>query len=357
MLVLSLGCVDRIDFNTHIVNYPVVVEGFISDQPGPYEVRITRSFDVQSKNAIKVDVSAKKVEIFDEDGNFEVLSEIKQGVYQTSAFGMQGQVGKAYKLKVEFLDGTIYESVPDTLMPTGNIDDVYFSFVNEKKADLTNYYGFDIYFDAQLSENHIDNALWRVVGTFQVDTNPEQRTVSCGESKCPNPPPCSGWVANGFNLTEVGPCTCCTCWVNFESDLPIVSDNLIIQSGKYKGVKAYRFPLDGWVFQHKVYIKVNQMGLSPKALAFWKAIKAQKEANGSLFQPITGIVPNNFKQLSGEPAKIEGFFFSTSIHSKGIFITRDDVPETSFIPSPGLAYQESCLNIPHSTNQKPIFWQ
>jgi hypothetical protein len=355
--LLLMACVDRISLDTGITYYPVVVEGFISDKPGPYEIRVTRSFDVQSKSAIKTNISAKRIAIFDDSGYSEDLTEIRQGVYQTSPSGIQGQIGKAYKLKVELLDGRVYESIPDTLYETGTVDSVYFSFFQEKASDLTTHYGFDVAFDASSGGDHGDNILWKFTGTYQIETNPELRDEPCGESRCPRPPPCSGWTANGSVLEQVGACECCTCWVDFQNEVPLVSDNLGVQGGQYRNVKAYRVPLTQWIFMSKVYVRIDQMRLSGRAFAFWRSIKAQKEASGSLFQPITGLVPNNYIQTSGEPGKLEGFFFAGAIHSNGVFITRNDVPNQLLIPSQDLPFKESCLMFPNSTNQKPDFWQ
>lgn len=356
-LLVLFSCVDRIDLFTNQELYPIVVEGFISDQPGPYEIRISRSFDVQSKTAIKTNISAKMVTLFDDGGNSEVLKEYQQGFYRTDAAGITGIPGRSYKLRVELLDGKVYESVPDKMTNPGLVDSIYFSFVTEKLTDLTTQYGFDVFFDSDAGEESNSDYLWRFVGTYQVDTNPEAHKEQCGEGFCPRPRPCSGWIAKNFELSQVGPCECCTCWVDFYNEVPIVSDGQFVQNGKYANIKAYRVPLTQWIFMKKVYVRVEQMSLTPKALAFWKAIKAQKQATGSLFQPVSGIVPNNFIQIGGDPALIEGFFFATSIRTKGTFITRDDVPNQLLIPNRDLPFEESCLTFPNSTNQLPSFWR
>ena len=51
-------------------------------------------------------------------------------------------------------------------------------------------------------------------------------------------------------------------------------------------------------FINKVHAAVNQMSLYPNAFEFWKAVKSQQEAVGSLFQPVTGTIPMNFNKLS-----------------------------------------------------------
>src|SRR5690349_3594891 len=109
-VILLMSCVDRIDFETTDDEYPVVVTGFISDQPGPYEVHVSRSFDVQARSTTPKSISAKKVTIFDDTGYAEVLQERDLGVYTTNVNGIRGKVGRKYSVRVELLDGKIYES-------------------------------------------------------------------------------------------------------------------------------------------------------------------------------------------------------------------------------------------------------
>ena len=360
VILLCCTCVDRISFDVGTTStFPIVIEGYISDQPGPYQINISKAFDIESKQSLKAPISVKRLIISDNLGNSETLTETVAGTYQTSAGGIQGVVGRSYKLNAELLDGRVYQSLPDTLLASGTVDDVYFNFRTDKDQEGTTIYGFDVLFNSTAGEKSDFHFLWQFVGTFQVDTNPELYKVSCGESKCPKPRPCSAYVINNFGeLEEVKPCECCTCWSNIFNDSPIVSDNQLVEGGRFKGVEAAYVPVNQWTFMYKVHAEVRQMSLSPRAFAFWKAIKAQKQAVTSLFQPVTGKVPTNFKQVSGSAGPIEGLFYATAIAKKSVFITRNDVPSESMIPVQDLPFEDSCLSLfPNSTTTKPDFWQ
>ena len=358
-LVLCISaCVDRIDIDTEITGgFPLAVEGFITDEPGPYRVEISRSFDMESKESMKTNISAKKVTILDDQGFSEDLVEISQGIYQTNYNGIRGEVGRAYKLRVQLLDGRIYESIMDTLKSYGSMDSVYHEFVEEEDLEGVTNYGFNVNFDANAGSESNYYFLWKFKGTFQVDTNPELYEVSCGESKCPAPRPCSSYILANGKLEYVKPCECCTCWVDFFNDMPVVSDNQLINGGKFTNINAAYVPITQWTFMYKVHAEVKQFTLSRQAFNFWKAVVAQKKANESLFQPITGKVLGNFVQISGEPGALEGLFYASSVNSKAIFITRQDVPTESFIPPQDLLYKESCDRLfPYSTTEKPAYW-
>ncbi len=360
VILLCCTCVDRINFDVGVSStFPIVIDGFISDQPGPYQIKISKAYDIESKQSLRAPISVRRIIIADNLGNSETLSEITQGTYATTSNGIRGTVGRSYKLNVELLDGRVYESLPDTLLPSGTVDDVYYNFRSDKNKEGATSYGFDVFFNSSAGDKTNFHFLWQFVGTFQVETNPELYTVSCGESRCPKPLPCSSYIINSSGvLQKVKSCECCTCWTNIFNDMPIVSDGQLVEDGQFRAVKAAYVPVNQWTFMNKVHAEVRQLSLSPRAFAFWKAIKAQKQAVNSLFQPVTGKVPTNFVQLRGGAGPIEGFFYATAISRRSVFITRSDVPQESMIPIQDLPFKDNCLSLfPNSTTEKPDYWQ
>lgn len=360
VFLLCWACVDRITFDTdESVVFPIVVDGFISDQPGPYTIELTKAFDIESKTSFKTQISAKRVEIFDDQGYSEVLTQIRTGVYQTDPAGIRGEIGRSYKLRIELLDGRVYESIPDQLVESGNIESVYFNFNISKDANGANTYGFDVFFDSNSGDQKGYYFLWKFIGTFQAETNPELWVETCGQGKCPRPRPCSGYiVGTDGQLVQVSECECCTCWYDIQNDVPIVSDDQFVEGGQFKSVKAGYVPLNKWTFLHKVHAQVQQRSLSRNAFDFWRAVKAQKEATTSIFQPVSGKIKGNFTQISGQQTPMEGLFYATSITRKSVYITREDVPNQALIPPQDLPFRDNCqLLFPNSTLEKPSYWE
>jgi len=357
-LIAEGSCVDRIDIDTGTAtNFPIVVDGFISDQPGPYTIKITKSFDIESKQSIKAPISAKRIFLSDDQGTSEQLVELSQGVYQSAPDGIRGEVGHAYMLRIEFLDGRVYESIPDTLYPSGNMEQVYFNFTSEKDKDGATINGFDVFFDSNAGERNTYFFLWKFVATYQVETNPELYAENCGEGKCPLPRPCSSYIYANGELEWVKPCECCTCWISFFNDNPIVSDNRLLEGDHFTRIQAGYVPVNQWTFMHRVHAEVRQMSLSKQAFDFWRAVEAQKQAVNSLFQPVTGKIQSNFVQINGDPGVLEGLFYATAITSESVFINRTDVPSEGMIPPQDLPYPESCVKLfPYSTTEKPDYW-
>ena len=356
--MMCAACVDRITFDTGTLStYPVVIDGFISDKPGPYTIQVTKAYDIESKLSTKAPISLKSLTISDNVGTSEVMTQVSQGVYKTSATGIKGTIGRAYKIRIELLDGRIYESIPDTLHSAGTVDKVYFEFKAELNTASTYQYGFDVFFNSSAGNKDSYHFLWKFTGTFQSSTNPELHDDPCGQGRCPKPPPCSGYIYTQGSLQKVSPCSCCTCWYNIYNTDPIVSDGQFIEGGIFKGVKADYVPINEWTFMYKVHAQVDQMSLSSQAFEFWKGVKAQKSAALSLFQPVTGKIVSNFTQIAGPIAPIEGLFYATGITSNSVYITPQDVPLNNIIPSVELPFQDNCVNLfPNATTTKPLYW-
>lgn len=367
LILLTSACVDRINFDIgHEVIFTFVIDGHITDQPGPYTVKINSAFDIESKLSPRTARSVKRVVLSDNKGEREELSEVDMGIYQTDPNGIRGKIGRAYTLRLELVDGRIYESLPDTLNSPGTVDSIYFNFVQGVTKDGATKYGFDIFFNSSAATKENYYFLWRFTATFQSDTRPtpsDRNGCTPVGGKCNYVPLCSGLLnVGGYTFIsavweQMKPCECCTCWYNiFNPDL-ILSDNQLLRSGRFLGVKAYSLPLSAWYFQHKVHVEISQMSLSRQTFDFWKAVKAQKTAANSLFQPITGKVPSNFVELTNTGIPMEGLFYAAAVTGKSTFITREDVPNPGIIPDIEQPWFDSCLTLfPNGTTTKPSFW-
>ncbi len=198
-ILLTTACVDRVYFEIDKTQAEgISIAGFISDQPGPYEVRIYNTFDIESKESMKTPVSVRSLEIFDNQGTREVLQEVNPGIYQTSATGIRGVVGGVYTLRAELKDGKMYESLPDTILANGKVDSVYYNFKSSYNQVGEKEYSFDVLFNASYDVAINDKIVWKLAAMFQADTQPElyspdQECFYLDEiGMCNYKPPCSG---------------------------------------------------------------------------------------------------------------------------------------------------------------------
>lgn len=102
--LLFVSCEKVIELDYKNNQSRIVIEGNITDEAGPYVVRITRSVgltDIESHPTIDDAI----VSIGDDTGNHEVLTAQGGGVYRTST--LVGVSGRTYTLTVE-ADGQVY---------------------------------------------------------------------------------------------------------------------------------------------------------------------------------------------------------------------------------------------------------
>lgn len=105
-LFLVISCEREIDLNLEDQSGNIVIEANVTDQAGPYTVRITKSVSFTQSNTYP-GIENAQVTLSDNLGQTENLQHIGNGIYQASSF--QGQSGRTYTLKVQ-TDGKEYTS-------------------------------------------------------------------------------------------------------------------------------------------------------------------------------------------------------------------------------------------------------
>jgi len=310
--------VDRLDVEANTFdqdNSQIVIDGYISDQPGPYYVKISRPSAADDVLEARANVNAKQVTIFDGEGNNEILQG-DRGFYYSDPLGMRGVVGRKYWLEVELFDGRLFKSIPEEIQPSGTIDSVYVEFDSYKPLKGPTVYFFRVFIDATAGPNPYFR--WRDTGVYYITTQ------------------------------QGG------CWPSIYEPGPQVSDGQFVQGGKFKSVLVSLIPVNEYTFYSKFMVRVEQMSLSKTAFDFWKVVADQLNSKESLFQPGFGSLSTNVYEVNtNEPAM--GIFFATSISRKNLFLTKDNVPVK--VPPYTLEINAPCINVfRHATAFRPADW-
>jgi hypothetical protein len=384
LILLASACVDRITIKIPVLPSAIfTVDGLITDEPGPYTVKLT--------SAIRVDggltrggeaISVKKITLYDDIGNEETLSEINQGTYQTKPDGIRGKIGREYHIRIEANDGTIYESLPDKMNPVGEVDTIYHRFQSFQPTNSPTEYGYRISIDAHDLPGSESYIRWKLTGTYVIETLPQY--TYC----VPNPPPppactycpsdCSGFayvdgqLKEGYALNPVTQkiefvqglkCTCCRCWVTKFEEHPHTNDKQFVANGKYREVEMGFVPVNFYTFFEKYRVEVTQMSLSRFAFDFWRAIQAQKESSSSLFQPISGKIPTNILDVERK-TEVLGIFHASAVTKKQIYIKREENKLNTLIQIPvdcngreGAMGKDCRLAFPFSSLTPPTDWK
>ena len=122
---LSISCYqDVVDLDLSEFDSQIVIEGIITDEPGPHTVRITKTISYESSRDFP-SVSGAEVVISDDSANIETLRAIRSGTYRTDE--LQGVPGRTYTLSVS-VEGEEYTAsctMPEALELDSITYDIY----------------------------------------------------------------------------------------------------------------------------------------------------------------------------------------------------------------------------------------
>jgi hypothetical protein len=162
-LILATSCLEPYypDAGKY-VDLPVIT-GNITDEPGPYVIRLTHSTAILDMEIKPIRWAVVKIN--DDSGIEEVLIETKPGVYVTKADGIRGIPGKSYRLTVE-TNGEVYQSDYELLQPSVGIDSVYYQIGQESVID--GYVdGIQFFVNSGNINNPGTNLLWSLEETYK----------------------------------------------------------------------------------------------------------------------------------------------------------------------------------------------
>ena len=123
-LLLFSSCEDKVELDIVEGDKKLVVEGGVSDVPGPYQIKLTETQDVNSYSSEPF-VSDAIIVIKENNLTIDTLKYLRDGIYQTVNL-VQGVIGDTYQLYIKTSDGQEYESTPETMPQVPRLDSLYF---------------------------------------------------------------------------------------------------------------------------------------------------------------------------------------------------------------------------------------
>lgn len=286
----------------------LVVEGGITNTPGPYTIKISKSLPV--KYARYIPFSGCVLKIFDDDGSSETLVETEPGTYSTMSNGIQGQIGKRYKLSVITPQGKEYESSYEELIKPVLIDDVYAEVEYHSNSGLDHpQVGYQFYIDAEETLNDTNFYLWDMEATFHFQSDFFIR-----------------WYYNG-RVREFHPIdSLYDCWRTNK-----VKDIFTFNSTSLVTNKLERFPLnyvntETKELTVKYSLLVNQHTIGKSAYQYWNAIEEQNSEQGSMYSQQPYQIRGNMRSINDDNESVLGYFMVSGFDTRRIFVDRIDAP-------------------------------
>ena len=174
--LFSISCYqDVIDLDLSDFESQIVIEGNITNQPGPYTVKISRTVGYEKSRDFPP-VYGAEVVITDDAGNFETLREIRSGRYWTSS--LKGVPGRTYSMSVN-VDGKEYTAsctMPEPLELNSILYDIYdqLAFLRCEFSDregIDDFFRLKIYRNETYVETYLYQGRFRDGQSIDIDIN------------------------------------------------------------------------------------------------------------------------------------------------------------------------------------------
>jgi len=165
-LLLYSSCIEP--YNPDINDYLdlLVVDASITNDQGPYTVKLSRTSDINKPEVINEPDAV--VIISDDNGNSETLKQKSAGVYQTSESGIQGIIGRKYKLYIKTKDNQEYETAYTELSSPLEIDSLYGIFdIQQTGESFLNHEGYQFYIKTHTISDKTSYLFWEPIETYE----------------------------------------------------------------------------------------------------------------------------------------------------------------------------------------------
>jgi hypothetical protein len=323
------SCIDTFkpELTKSDLEYRLVVEGKITDEPGPFRVRLTKSGSVYTaQDFYKIEpVSGAAVHIFDNKGTDFHLLQVSDGWYETIDTCLQGIPGDTYTLHITDEDGVQYESTPELMHDGRLIDSLFFEEKQRTHIEddiVTQETWLDILLNTQMPIDGIHYLKWEFEETWEFKM-PEYIRVSNlgGDSQyCIS----QTFGAVSFNTWLNIPPEQFHCWTTEGSNTILVKTTANSPAGKIKRFLLTSIGPEDDRLSIRYSILVKQYALGKELFDYFKILESLNETNGGMYDKMPSPLYGNIQSVSGNKEAL-GYFFASAVNTKRIFIDNRDV--------------------------------
>lgn len=250
-----------------------VIVGLVTSQPGPYEIRVNKTAQINSKGELPV-VDDAQVIIKDDIGNADTLLYAGNGVYQTTS--LQGVVGRTYQVVVSHENNELV-SAQERLNEVAPLDSVY----AYKNTQI-------------LGGSFLEDGYYIIVNYTE--------------------PPGPDFYR----------------WKLFENDslYDDVFDILVEDDqGILDGAVIEERPFANWIFNPEpndsIKITLERSSLSKSGYDFWLSVVFQGTSSGGPFDTPPAPIQGNMRSNSNPREQVLGYFGASDIYSETIYIKNE----------------------------------
>lgn len=305
LIILAFNsCVE--EFWPDINNYGniVVVDGLLTNEDDPCEVRLSVSSSINDEELIPI--SGASVYILDDQEIETPLIETDTGIYRIPDPSFRAIVGTSYQLHILFPNGTRLESDMCKLIAPTPIDTVYGLIESHETLDYNHdLQGIQFYIDNHSDNKDTCNYLWNLYQTFEYRSSFN-----------------INYTWEGEFILYPNPDSLRTCWITRQVN------NIFTFSTKYLDKPILtKFPLNYVSTQRRELsirysLLVKQLSISDNAYEYWSELQKQNSSQDNMYtqQPIQ--IKGNINDVNNADNLILGYFTVAGVSEKRIYINR-----------------------------------
>lgn len=306
-IMALVSCEEEFWPNLNKYEEVLVVDGFISDAPGPYEVKLSNSSNVRYPE-FKPNTGAQII-ISDNLGNFEELTEVEAGSYMTSVDGFQGIAGRKYQIRIKTLAGQTYESSFQTLNKAVGIDTVYHTFESRSTSDPETFlYGYQFYVDSEEAETDSVYFLWRATETYKFNSDFKIR-----------------FVFNGYLAPFTNSDSLFTCWATDQPNQIFTLSTLGLSKPQVAGFPLNFVDTETRKLSIRYSLLVSQLSIDQKAYGFYTSLGDMNNEQDLLYTQQPYQVRGNVVNVTDDQEPVLGYFLVAGKSEKRIFVDAPSV--------------------------------
>lgn len=280
----------------------LVIDGKITNSPGPYQIKLSTSTTIN--DAVFIPLSLAKVIIIDNQGNQEYLQEKNPGIYETHPDGIQGIIGRSYKLRVELNSGKIYETALEEMKDPVAVEEVYVeeSIKLAENSLEIDQEGYQFYVSSKRAESSKTYLYWEIEETYEYHADYKIIFLADGRTYDPT-------KYNRFGLAQtINQDTLFYCWKTQSIPERFIYSTEYLSNPTVNDLPLHFIPFADERLRYKYSILVKQYAISEDAYTFLDKLEQQNSSQDALFTTQPFQVRGNAFNVDDASEAVLGYF-------------------------------------------------
>jgi hypothetical protein len=292
ILLLFSSCITQFIPQTTENKELLVVEGLITDKPGAYTIKLSKSVPLGIRNVAEP-LKGCFIRISDDLGQIFSFKETVAGTYVSDPSIFQGATGRFYTLHISTssaLNNLNYESFPMEMKPVPPIDSVYYEKITlqESSERSGGQEGCQIFLNTHDPKNECKFYRWEYTETWE------------------------------FHIPYIVPNQ--ICWISDNSNVINVKNTSVFKEDRINKYPLHQISNITDRLAIKYSILVNQYSLNEDEYSYWEKLENISEQVGGLYDMIPAAIPSNVYCIDDPNEKVLGYFSVSANSSKRVFI-------------------------------------